>query len=38
MATLKNRVDNYIKTFPKYSKLYVSPRNVIEGIWVMGNI
>ena len=38
MATLQNRVDNYIKTFPKYSKLYVSPRNVIEGIWVMGNI
>ena len=37
MATLQQRVNNYFKIFPNYSKLYVSPRNVIEGIWVMGN-
>jgi len=37
MPSLNDRVKNYEKTFPKYSKLYVSPRNVIEGIWVMGN-
>ena len=37
MTSLIDRVNNYEKEFPKYSKLYVSPRNVIEGIWVMGN-
>jgi hypothetical protein len=38
MPTLEDRVNNYMKEFPNYSNLYVSPRNVIEGIWVMGNI
>jgi len=33
---LQERIDNYHKTFPKYSKLILN-RNVIEGIWVMGN-
>ena len=32
----KERIDNYEKTFPNYSKLIIN-RNVIEGIWVMGN-
>jgi len=33
---LEERVDNYHKTFPKYSRLIIN-NNVIEGIWVMGN-
>jgi len=33
---VQTRVDNYHKEFPKYSKLIVN-RDVIEGIWVMGN-
>ena len=33
---LEDRVNNYHKTFPKYSKLLIN-NNVIEGIWVMGN-
>ena len=32
----QTRVDNYHKEFPKYSKLIIN-RNIIEGIWVMGN-
>ena len=33
---LQERVDNYHKKYPSYSKLIIN-RNVIEGIWVMGN-
>ena len=33
---LEERVNNYHKTFPKYSKLIIN-RDCIEGIWVMGN-
>jgi len=33
---LQNIINNYHKTFPKYSKLIVN-NNCIEGIWVMGN-
>jgi hypothetical protein len=33
---LEDRVNNYHKTFPKYSKLIIN-RDCIEGIWVMGN-
>jgi len=33
---LNEIVDNYHKKYPKYSKLLVN-RNVIEGIWVLGN-
>tara|TARA_R110000782_G_scaffold264620_1_gene357875 strand:+ start:93 stop:647 length:555 start_codon:yes stop_codon:yes gene_type:complete len=33
---LQERVNNYEKTFPKYSKLIIN-RDCIEGIWVMGN-
>ena len=33
---LQKIIDNYHKTFPKYSKLILN-NNVIEGIWVMGN-
>ena len=37
MVSLQERIKNYEKEFPKYSKIYVSPRNVLEGIFVMGN-
>ncbi len=33
---LEERVANYHKTFPTYSKLIIN-RDCIEGIWVMGN-
>lgn len=33
---LQERVNNYHNTFPNYSKLLIN-REVIEGIWVMGN-
>jgi len=33
---LQNRIDNYHKKYDKYSKLIIN-RDVIEGIWVMGN-
>jgi len=36
MTDLEIRVENYHKTFPKYSKLIIN-NNCIEGIWVMGN-
>tara|TARA_R110000796_G_C14330717_1_gene409075 strand:- start:45 stop:596 length:552 start_codon:yes stop_codon:yes gene_type:complete len=33
---LQEKIDNYEKKFPKYSKLLIN-NNCIEGIWVMGN-
>ena len=33
---LQERVNNYHNTFPNYSKLLIN-REVIEGIWIMGN-
>ena len=33
---LQQRIDNYHKKFPKYSKLLIN-NDCIEGIWVMGN-
>jgi len=33
---LQQRIENYEKKFPKYSKLLIN-NNCIEGIWVMGN-
>ena len=33
---LQNRIDRYHKKYSKYSKLIIN-RDVIEGIWVMGN-
>jgi hypothetical protein len=33
---LQLRIDNYHKSYPKYSKLLIN-NNCIEGIWVMGN-
>jgi len=33
---LEERINNYHKIFPKYSKLIIN-NNCIEGIWVMGN-
>jgi len=36
LLNLQERINNYHKTFPKYSKLLIN-NNCIEGIWVMGN-
>ena len=33
---LQSRINIYHETFPKFSKLMLN-KNIIEGIWVMGN-